>query len=105
MRSFLQMVWRRWRYRRWLASYDTHDEAALQSFQSAVLAMPLNPLISVLVPIYNTPPAYLTAMIDSVTSQIYPHWELCLVDDASDAPHVRDILKNYARLDARISIP
>ena len=43
------------------------------------------PLVfSVLVPLYNTPKEFLTAMIRSVTNQTYPGWELCLADGSDD---------------------
>ena len=60
-------------------------------------------LFSILVPLYNTPEKYLTAMIDSVIGQSYEKWELCLAD-GSDAEHgyVRNICEKYAKKDARI---
>ena len=48
-------------------------------------ALPRQPLISVVVPLYNTPPRYLKEMVASVRAQSYQNWELVLVD-ASDAP-------------------
>lgn len=41
---------------------------------------------SILVPLYNTPKEYLTAMLDSVIAQTYQNWELCLAD-GSDVGH------------------
>ena len=41
------------------------------------------PLISILMPTYNTPIALLREAIDSVLAQAYDHWELCIADDAS----------------------
>lgn len=61
-------------------------------------------LISVLVPTYNTPRAMLEQMLDSVLGQIYPHWELCIADDASSEPQVREVLQAYASKDARIKL-
>ena len=44
------------------------------------------PLFSVLVPVYRTPERYLRDMIESVLSQTFPDWELCIVNaDPSDA--------------------
>jgi GT2 family glycosyltransferase len=43
------------------------------------------PLISILVPLYNTPRSFLEDMINSVLNQTYAQWELCLAD-ASDRP-------------------
>ena len=58
---------------------------------------------SILVPLYNTPEAYLTVMIDSVVQQTYGNWELCLAD-GSDAEHayVGTICKKLARREKRI---
>lgn len=40
--------------------------------------------ISILVPAYNTEPAYLKDMIDSVVRQTYQNWELCIADGSDD---------------------
>ena len=58
---------------------------------------------SVLVPLYNTDKKLLREMIDSVTSQTYENWELCLAD-ASDSEHgyVGAVAEEYAHKDSRI---
>lgn len=43
------------------------------------------PLVSVIMPTHNRA-RYLPAAIASVQAQTYPHWELVIVDDASDDP-------------------
>ena len=53
------------------------------------------PLISVIMPVFNTKPAELSAAIDSVIAQTYSHWELCIADDGSTNPEIRDILSEY----------
>ncbi|WP_245643806.1 glycosyltransferase family 2 protein [Paraburkholderia oxyphila] len=55
-----------------------------------------------LVPLYNTPEAFLRHCIESVREQLYDNWELCLADDASPQPHVRQVCEQYARQDSRI---
>ena len=67
-------------------------------------AMKLRPTFSIIVPTYNTPESYLRAMLDSVLAQVYPHWELCVADDASTQSHVRMILEEYRAKDARIKL-
>jgi hypothetical protein len=52
-------------------------------------------------PVCNTPETLLREAIDSVLGQIYPHWELCVADDASIEGHAID-LEDYARRDTRI---
>ena len=44
------------------------------------------PVVSVVVPLYNTPEKFFGQMLASVQKQTYPHWQLVLVD-ASDADH------------------
>lgn len=64
-----------------------------------------NPVtISVIVPTFNTPETMLTAMIQSVQNQLYPHWELCIADDGSNKPHVTKVLQEFAEKDKRIKL-
>lgn len=62
-----------------------------------------NPLISVVVPVYNVADNMLRACIDSVIGQTYTNWELCLVDDCSTMKSVRTVLSEYEGRD-RIKI-
>ena len=62
------------------------------------------PLISIVVPVYNTPETYLREAIDSVLAQVYPHWELCIADDCSPNERVREVLREYATRDSRIKL-
>ena len=50
-------------------------------------------MISVVIPVYNTPVQYLDAAISSVTNQTYTNWELCICDDGSSKPEVVEYLK------------
>ena len=75
--------------------------AVLQADASA-LAKAGGPLISVVVPTYNTPEKYLRELLDSLRQQLYPRWELCIADDASPQPHVRRILEEAAQTDPRV---
>ncbi len=62
------------------------------------------PLISIVMPVFNTAPAELTAAIESVLAQSYKHWELCIADDASPSPDIRPLLERFAQTDARIKL-
>lgn len=62
------------------------------------------PRFSIITPIYNTPEPVFRAMVESVRSQSFTDWELCLVDDKSPSPHVRPLLEEYAALDPRIRV-
>ena len=62
------------------------------------------PLVSVLMPVYNTSEDYLRSAIESVKKQAYPYWELCIVDDASTVSHVKNVLQEYSKIDSRIKV-
>jgi O-antigen biosynthesis protein len=89
-------------YSRWIARH-TPDEPALAKLAADVAALPLQPLISILTPVYNTDPQWLRACIDSVRRQAYPNWELCLCDDASSSPETIRTLREY-ETDERIRV-
>ena len=58
---------------------------------------------SVLVPLYNTPSAFLEEMIRSVQVQTWPNWELCLADGSDENhPEVRETCERMAAEDPRI---
>ena len=91
-------------YAQWVARYDTltADDVAAMQARAQTLAAPTK--FSVVVPCFDTPEPLLRACIDSVVRQIYPHWELCLANDASRAPHVAQVLDEAARRDPRIRV-
>jgi len=62
------------------------------------------PLISVLVPVFNTPPRLLRLAVDSVVRQAYPEWELCLCDDGSSDAGTRHVLDRLSQGDPRIRV-
>ena len=54
------------------------------------------PTISILTPLYNTPPAYLRAFLDSFVNQTAPNGQLCLADASDSAhPEVEQIVREY----------
>ena len=59
-----------------------------------------NPLVSVIIPVYNGE-KYLESAIDSVISQTYQHWELILVDDGS-TDQTPNIIDYYLSKEQRI---
>ncbi len=70
--------------------------------QASLQSLPERPLISVVMPTYDTAPRYLRAAIDSVRAQRYPNWELCIADDGSTRAATRRTIRRYLSRDARI---
>lgn len=69
-----------------------------------VLELALRPVISIVVPVYNPDLKFLANCIRSVLYQAYPHWEICLADDCSSQPGVREMLQSWAERDSRIKL-
>lgn len=61
-----------------------------------------NPLISIIVPVYNAD-RFLSRCIDSIICQSYPEWQLILIDDGSKDTSGA-ICDKYAAGDARIFV-
>lgn len=53
------------------------------------------PLISIVVPLYNTKEKYLRELLDSVVNQTYKNWQLCLADASDNGTLCHDIVKEY----------
>ena len=64
--------------------------------------MPTQPLLSVIVPVYNAAP-YLRRCLDSICGQTYPNLEIILIDDGSTDSSL-EICKQYAAKDPRVRV-
>ena len=62
------------------------------------------PLISILVPVYNTPEEFLKQMIQSVRKQTYGNWELCIANANPANETVAEILRISSTKDERIKV-
>lgn len=91
-------------YEEWIKAYDTLTDADRDAIRIKIKNLKYRPVISIVMPVYNTPKKWLNYSIKSVLKQLYPHWELCIADDASTQPHVKRILQRYARKDSRIKV-
>ncbi len=79
------------------------DSSTRQRLAERIAEWPSPPRFSVLVPVYNTKPEWLKATVDSVLAQFYPHWQLCLVDDASTSRTTLKMLQSFSS-DERIQV-
>ena len=91
-------------YEKWCEQHETLDDADRAAISAHIAAFATRPLISVVMPVYETPEGLLSKAIQSVLDQVYPHWELCVADDASTQPHVRAVLERFAARDPRIKV-
>jgi GT2 family glycosyltransferase len=90
------------RYNAWIERFDSLDDTKRTEIRDLTEALPKKPLISIVVPTYNSDEKLLREMIASVQAQLYPHWQLCIADDASPNLRVVQVLTEVAAADSRV---
>lgn len=83
------------------AAFGPEQRAALEQ---QLENLRVQPLISIVMPAYNSEPRFLREAVDSVREQVWPHWELLLVDDASDDPTTLAVLAELEDVDERVRV-
>lgn len=91
-------------YKLWVETYDTLTDSDRRLIAAHIAKLQYQPLISVLMPVYNVDEIWLRLALESVRRQLYTRWELCIADDYSTQPHVRAVLEEYAAQDSRIKV-
>ncbi|MFD2729128.1 glycosyltransferase [Enterococcus camelliae] len=84
-------------YKRWIAEVESKETDSRKSFD-------LNPLISILIPVYNVEKKWLIKCIQSIENQSYTNWEICIGDDASTNQETIETLKILSEKSDRIKV-
>lgn len=90
-------------YHRWLA-HDAITSDDRYAMGRLLKALSHKPLISILMPVCDAPEAALRKALESVCRQAYPHWQLCIADDASAQPYVQRVLAEYTAREPRLTV-
>jgi len=91
-------------YQEWISRFDSLTDAHRAEIKRLIQRFSDRPLISVVMPVFNPPPRFLDAAIQSVRQQIYPRWELCIANDASSHSAVIKVLKRHQKQDPRVKV-
>lgn len=91
-------------YGSWSETYDSLTESDRDAIRRRIADFAHPPIVSVVLPVFNPPPAFLSEAIESVVRQLYPHWQLCIADDCSTDPEIGRILDRWSQADTRIKI-
>ncbi len=89
-------------YDYWIEKNDTLDLEDRKQISSHIDALEYHPLISIVMPVCNAQEKWVALAVESVRRQLYPHWELCIVDVAATEPHIAMTLNEIAESDRRI---
>ncbi len=89
------------RYNIWFKNFRS-SPAELEEKRNTHFAY--EPLISILVPVYRTPLVFLRDMLGSVSGQVYPRFELCIVNADPSDEAVSAELQRWQQMDDRIRV-
>lgn len=82
-------------YHKWIQIFE--QEELIDNFE-------YNPLMSILVPVYNVERKYLVECLNSILIQTYTNFEVCIVDDCSTNSETIATLKEFSDKDSRIKV-
>ena len=91
-------------YQHYLDQIEPSLRASKEKVKEWTALNPDAPIISIILPTYNTHAEHLEQCINSIRNQYYPFWELCICDDCSTETHVKEILERHKKEDERIKI-
>lgn len=91
-------------YDAWVAAFDTVNDKRVASWRRDLTALSTRPRISIVMPVFRPNMAEIGKAIDSVKAQIYPDWELCICDDASDRQDLAEFLAQQSKADSRVRV-
>jgi glycosyltransferase involved in cell wall biosynthesis len=84
------------RYKYWLKN-NRLTPLRKTAIKKEISQLEYQPLISIIMPVYNVDIKWIKKAIKSVENQIYTNWELCIADDASTDPKLIKYLKSLEK--------
>ncbi len=105
VRGFCSYIWNeklfsQSAYKNWLKKHRA-DRKELRRERKT--HFPYEPLLSIVIPLYNTPPNFLKELIDSILGQSYANFEICFADGSTN-PDASNLIKKHYQQDERIHL-
>jgi glycosyltransferase involved in cell wall biosynthesis len=91
-------------YNEWAHKFIGHSPSMGSRLLQKLKRSPTGPLISIIMPTFNSVRPLLQEAVNSVLSQTYPNWELVIVDDASSKKSTVRYLRQLAKVDPRVRV-
>ncbi len=91
-------------YERWILDPEAADRNAREAAYRQAPASVTSLAFAVVMPVFNPRLEHLDAAIASVSAQWHGRWQLCVADDASTTPGVRERLAAWASQEPRIQV-
>lgn len=91
-------------YRSYVEKFDVLRQSDIASIRRHIYYFKKRPLISILIRVRGASLEYLESAIQSIFTQIYGNWELCIAVDDVDVSEVAQFLKSISEKDNRVKI-
>lgn len=91
-------------YQAWIKKYDTFSMLDDKLIKNKIKKFQYTPKISIILPIYKSNYLWLKQSIESVCSQLYENWELCIADDFSNDPRLARLIKRFSQDNPKIKV-
>ncbi|MDR0690486.1 MAG: glycosyltransferase family 2 protein [Streptococcaceae bacterium] len=88
-------------YQKWI---EQNENQTLAEMKEQIERFTYDPLISIVMPVYNAPVKWLRKCIDSILMQSYSKIELCIAEDFSTDSAIKKVLAEYEKADARVKV-
>lgn len=82
---------------------DYLNRASEEEIEQEDITLAYQPLISVVIPVYNTKHSYFIELMESIKNQIYENWEVCLADGNSN-PEFKEFLQKFESKKVKIKL-
>lgn len=87
---------------RYYRIYSEKEKESFDECKRRVSNLQYKPLISLVIPVYNTDPTLLKELVFSLREQIYENWEVCFANGSKENSRLNEQLERYAKNEPRI---
>lgn len=94
LRDTLYRLVTEYRYRKWLKTHYPASRYSAKAILEEINGFADKPVISIIMPVYNTQVRWLKSAVESVQAQLYTNWELCIADDKSTSTDTLNYLQS-----------
>ena len=91
-------------YARWVKRHDILTDVDCRTIRERIERLSYQTSISIVMSVYNNNLGFLRDAIKSVQAQLYPNWQLYIIEDALTDARVLALLREIADADPRINL-
>lgn len=91
-------------YTAFIVRHDTLTRSDIKSIRKQITKFPVNPLISIIMPLKKADAKQLEASLNSIDKQLYGNWELIVADASSESSEEHRTVLDFANRNNRVKV-